>query len=91
MAHINGVHLTVNETLRLLREYAASRGYPIRLSWSGKPHKKHPVQGDRPSVKEDPVDPCLSKLSRRISLLALRILSSQLITCLVGLELLIVM
>jgi len=72
MAHINGVYLAYNETSRLLREYAASGGYLIRLSWSGERHKKHPAQRERLSVK-DIVDPCLAKLSGRISVLALRI------------------
>jgi hypothetical protein len=71
MAHINGVYLIDNETSRLLREYAASGGFLIRFSWSGERHKIHPVQGDRPSVTEDTVDPCLAKLSGRISVLAL--------------------
>jgi hypothetical protein len=74
MAHINGVYAFIdNETSRLLREYAASGGYLIRLSWSGERHKKHPVQGDRPSVKEGAVDPFRAKLTGRISVLALKI------------------
>ena len=68
-----GVYLIDNETSQLLRQYAASGGYLIRLSWSVERHKNHPVQGDRPTVKEDTVDPCIAKLSGITSVLTFRI------------------